>query len=133
MSIRAMPVNPEYTWGHNASGSTIAAFLCVQGGRTSIALAAGITAVPFGITAEAILNGERGDIANDGEIIGTAGTGGVTQGQRLMPEAGATGKLVPWSAGAGANATVVGECMQTAAADETFTLKWGVGAIGQGA
>lgn len=133
MSIRAMPVDPKYTWGHNASGSTIPAYRCVQGSRSSIALAAGITAVPFGITAQDIADGERGDIANDGEIIATAGSGGVTAGQRLMPEAGGTGKLVPWSASAGANATVVGLCMQTAAADELFTVKWGVAAIGQGA
>src|SRR4051812_6527510 len=133
MSIRAMPVDPHYTWGHNPTGSTIAKYLCVQGGRTAIALAAGITAVPFGITAEDIADGERGDIANDGEIIATAGTGGVTQGQRLMPEAGGTGKLVTWAAGSGANATIVGECMQTANANELFTVKWGVAAIGQGA
>lgn len=131
-AIRAMPVDPHHTWGHNSTGSTIAAYLLVQGNQTSIALAAGITAVPFGITQQEIPDGTRGDIGDGGVIIGTAGSGGVTAGQRVMPEAGGTGKLVPWSAASGANATIVGEARQSAAADQLFAVKWQP-ALGQGA
>ncbi len=122
-----------YDPGLNSTGSTIDAYKLVSGGPSSIALAAGITAVTYGATARDIPDGERGDIQTEGWAPVLAGTAGMTEGALVMAEAGGTGLGVDWGASSGANAVVVGTCRKTAAVGKLGLVHLGVGAIGQGA
>lgn len=133
MANTATQRHPVCLEGLNDSGGDLDAFLAVSGGPSSIDLAAGITSPVYGILAADVPEDERGDVQIGGVAIFIAGAAGATEGARLMPEAGGTGKLVDWTVGAGANATIVGLCLKTAAANKQGEVLLGAGAMGQGA
>ena len=104
----------RYLEALNSSGSTIAPNLIVSGGRLSIALAAGVTAIPFGVTARSIADGDFGDVAYEGVVPVLAGTAGMTEGSLVMPEAGGTGCGVDLSGSSGNDRGILGRCEQAA-------------------
>ena len=110
-----MPRDVRYLEALNSSGSTIAAHKIVEGSRAAITLAAGVTAIPFGVTARDIANGDFGDVAYEGVVPVIAGTAGMSAGSLVMPEAGGTGLGVDVSGSAGTNKGVLGRCEQSAA------------------
>ena len=114
MSTGAMARDVRYVEGLNGSGNTIAAYKIVSGNRLSIALAAGITTTPYGVTARDVADGDFGDVAYEGIVPVLAGTAGMTAGSLVMPEAGGTGLGVDATAGSGANAAILGRCEKAA-------------------
>lgn len=120
-----MPVRPQYDRAIN-TGSDIAANLIVSGHCGAIAVAAGITAIPFGVTAEAsVANGPATNVQTEGWAVVLAGVAGMTAGSWVMPEAGGTGCGVNASAGAGANCTVIGRCELTATSTQLGLVRLG--------
>ena len=104
----------RYVEGLNGSGSTLAAYKIVSGNRLTIALAAGVTAVPYGVTARDIADGDFGDVAYEGLVPVLAGTAGMTAGSLVMPEAGGTGLAVDATASAGDGVAILGRCEKAA-------------------
>lgn len=120
-----MPRRAVYDEAIN-TGSDIAANLIVSGNRLSIAVAAGITAVPFGVTAEAsVANGPATNVQTEGWAVVLAGAAGMTAGAWIMPEAGGTGCGVDATAAGGANCTVIGRCELAAASGKLGLVKLG--------
>ena len=102
---------------YNGTGSDIAANLVVMDDATTtdgIKLPAGIDSMILGATTRIIKAGEWGDIAAaPGSIIPLKNTGGVTKGDRLMPQT--DGTVATWAASTGVNATVCGIAQETKA------------------
>jgi hypothetical protein len=111
-----MPRDVKYLEGLNGSGAEIAAYKIVEGSRLAITLAAGVTSIPYGVTARAIADGDFGDVAYEGIVPVLAGTAGMTAGSLVMPEAGGTGLGVDVSGSAGTVKGVLGRCEQAATA-----------------
>lgn len=79
-----------------------------------IKLPTGIDAAIDGVTTAAIGPGEWGDIVvAGGSVVPMKNTGGVTAGDRLMPQT--DGTVATFSVGAGSNASLVGVASRTAA------------------
>jgi hypothetical protein len=136
MSIVAKPRDARYLEGQNDSGGDIAAYLAVMGSPVAIELPSAITSPVYGITAEAIADGSRGNIQYAGVAIWTAGeqisAAAIVAGARLY--AGTDGKAYLFDAAAGVNQAVVGIPLSPAAADgDYFEVLLGAGGIGQGA
>lgn len=125
MSILAKPRRVYIDEGYNASGSDIAANLIVSGNRLTIAVAAGITTVPYGVTARLCANGAMGDVYTEGWVPVLAGAAGMTAGAWVMPEAGGTGCGVDATAAGGANCAVLGRCELAAASGEIGLVRMG--------
>lgn len=110
---------------YNATGSDIPAGRFVKfsavGDPPRCALPAAVDDAITGVTVNAIANGRIGDVQIRGKAIVQAGSGGVTGGDRIMPEA-ATGKGITFSASADDNASICGQTAQTVAADAYFEL-----------
>jgi len=123
MSISAMPRRAQYDEAYSAGA--IAANLIVSGDRTAITIAAGITAVPYGVTAEAFAAGETKNVQTEGWAVVLAGAAGMTAGAWIMPEAGGTGCGVDATAASGANCTVIGRCELAAASGKLGLVKLG--------
>jgi len=123
MSISAMPRRAQYDEAYSAGA--IAANLIVSGDRTAITIAAGITAVPYGVTAEAFAAGETKNVQTEGWAVVLAGAAGMTAGSWVMPEAGGTGCGVDATAASGANCTVIGRCELAAASGKLGLVKLG--------
>lgn len=116
----------------NAGSSAIAKGLIVKGDETAVALPTAVTQPCLGVVYEEIEASGYGTVAMGGRVPCTAGTGGVTKGDRVMAEAN-TGKGIPWSASAGDNAAVIGIAQTTAAANYDFTIELsGPGITAQG-
>lgn len=117
----------------NNTNDDIPAKRLVTGTDAAVTLPAATTDAVFALTRETLKSKAYGGTLMRGRGICTAGTGGVTAGQRIMPEAN-TGKGIPWAPAGGANASVAGTAMTTAAADADFEIELlGPGAIAQGA
>jgi hypothetical protein len=112
--------------GLNSTGSTIVAKRIVTGQADAISLPGADTDAVYGVTRGDVKDKAHGSIMVRGKAIITAGTGGVTKGQRIKPEA-ATGKGITW----GSAKSIVGVAMTTAAADADFECELlGPGATG---
>ena len=118
-----MPRRPQYDEAYSANA--IAANLIVSGDRTAIVVAAGITAVPFGVLAEAVAAGGIANVQTEGWAVVLAGAAGMTAGAWIMPEAGGTGCGVDATAAGGANCTVIGRCELAAASGKLGLVKLG--------
>lgn len=118
-----MPRRPQYDEAYSAGA--IAANLIVSGDRTAIVVAAGITAVPFGVLAEAVAAGGIANVQTEGWAVVLAGAAGMTAGAWIMPEAGGTGCGVDATAAGGANCTVIGRCELAAASGKLGLVKLG--------
>jgi len=117
----------------NSSVADIGPNLLLTGDYATGALPAAISDPIIGVTRATIYAGKGGRTAVRGFMAIYAGSGGVTKGQRVMPEA-ATGKVIPWSASAGANATVVGIAHTTASANGLCMVEFNcTGQLSQGA
>ena len=104
--------------GHNQTAADMADGLCVVVGVVdSITLPAAIDDPIWGVTVETIKAGVRGDVQRDGVALVRAGAGGFAAGNRLMPEA-ASGRAIPFAAGAGVNASYLGLALTTTAEDQ---------------
>lgn len=132
MTQLAAQRDPKCIEGANGTGATIPAFRAVKGAPAGILLPTAITDGCWGITTADVPDQTRGDVQYAGVAIYQAGTGGVTAGDRLVPEAN-TGKLITWAPGAGVNASIMGIAHLTTPADGFGEILLGVGAIGQGA
>lgn len=116
----------------NAGSSAIAKGLIVKGDETAVALPTATTDVCYGVVYEEIEASGYGTLALGGRVTCTAGTDGVTKGDRIMAEAN-TGKGITWTASSGTNANVIGIAQTTAAANEDFTIELsGPGITAQG-
>ena len=92
-----------------------------------------MTNAVYGLTRSTIKASSYGGVLLRGKGVLTAGTGGVTKGDRIAPEAN-TGKGITWAPATGVNASVAGVACSTAAADADFEIELlGPGAIAQGA
>lgn len=118
-----MPRRQQFDEAYSAGA--IAANLIVSGDRTAITVAAGITAIPYGVTVEAFAAGDMKNVQTEGWAVVLAGVAGMTAGAWIMPEAGGTGCGVDASAGAGANCTVIGRCELAAASGKLGLVKLG--------
>lgn len=117
MDLREIPESLRD--GYNATGSDIASSVFVTGQEDSVTLTAATTDAIYGLTRSAgIKTHARGSVMLRGRGICQAGTGGVTKGQRIMPEA-ATGKGITWTTGH----SIGGVAMTTAAADAFFEIE----------
>lgn len=121
-----MPRRAYFDEGFNNTGSTIAANLIVSGGPSSVAVAAGATTVPYGVTARAIADQAMGDVQTEGWAIVLAGAAGMTEGTLVMPEAGGTGCGVDLSGSSGNARAVLGLCVQAATSGNLGLVKLGV-------
>lgn len=116
----------------NTGVSAIPAKRLVKGGEQAIALPTATTDPCYGVTYTEAPAGGYGTVATRGRVVLTAGAGGVTKDQRIMPEAN-TGKGIPWSAGAGVNAGMAGIAQTTAAQDLDFVIELSApGIVSQG-
>jgi hypothetical protein len=112
--------------GLNASGGAIATKRFVTGHQDSISLPAANTDAVFGVLRGQGLAAPNTNIANNvrasvmirGKAILTAGVGGISAGQRVMPEA-ATGKGIAWTSGK----SVGGVAQTDAVADADFEIE----------
>lgn len=120
-----MPRRAYYDEAFNNTGGTIAANLIVSGGRSSIAVAAGITSVPYGVTAASIADQAFGDVQTEGWAVVLAGVAGMTEGAWIMPEAGGTGCGVDATAAGGANTAVLGRCELAATSGKLGLVRLG--------
>lgn len=127
MSTGAMARDVRYLEALNSTGSTIAACKIVEGGRSAITLAAGVTSIPFGVTARDIADGDFGDVAYEGVVPVLAGTAGMTEGSLVMPEAGGTGLGVDVSGLAGDNKGVLGRCEKSATSGKLGLVRISIG------
>ncbi len=118
--------------GFNNTGGTLSAFLAVKGGPSSILLPTALTDACYGFLTEDAADQSMGNVQIGGVAICTAGTGGITEGDRLVVEAN-TGKMITWAPAGGANQSIVGTCLKTAAANKLGEILIGAGGIGQGA
>lgn len=99
--------------GHNKTPNPIEEGACVVvGAEDSITLPAASDDPIWGVVANAIPAGTRGDVQRDGVALVRAGTGGFTAGQRLMPQP-ATGRAIPFAAPPGTNASLLGLALTT--------------------
>lgn len=114
ISAAAEVVDPLYLPGLNDSGSTIGAYLIVEGGKSSISIAAGVTSTPYGVCARDTVDGAYADVQYSGLAPVIAGTAGMTEGTLIMPEAGGTGFGVDATASAGDNVGILGICTKAA-------------------
>ncbi len=114
ISAAAEVVDPLYLPGLNDSGSTIGAYLIVEGGKSSISKAAGVDSIPYGVCARDTVDGAYADVQYSGLAPVIAGTAGMTEGSLVMPEAGGTGYGVDVSGSAGDNKGVIGICTKAA-------------------
>ena len=86
----------------------------------------------WGLVANTIKAGDRGDIQVAGVGLARAGTGGYAAGQRLMPEPG-TGRALPFAAAPGTNASLIGTALTTTPEDQLGEVELaGPGASRQG-
>lgn len=106
----------------NAGGTAIAKGRIVKGDETAVALPTATTQPCYGVVYETVAASGYGTVAIGGRVTCTAGTGGVTKGDRIMAEAN-TGKGITFTASTGVNASVVGIAQTTAAADYDFTIE----------
>ena len=119
--------------GFNGTGVDLPAKRLVTGQEDSIALPSAVTNAVYGLTRSTIKASSYGGVLLRGKGVLTAGTGGVTKGDRIAPEAN-TGKGITWAPATGVNASVAGVACSTAAADADFEIELlGPGAIAQGA
>lgn len=128
----------------NNSGSDIAPYLLVTGTEDAATLPQNISDVVIGVTRNSgrnqgsstdygIKNGYRGSIGIEGRFPVTAGSGGWTAGQRLMPETGGTGRAIPWAPSGGSNATIIGIAVTTVSAGQVGPVEFEAkGGFGQG-
>lgn len=107
------------------AAGAIAANLIVSGDRTAVVVAAGITAIPYGVTIEAFSGGDMKNVQTEGWAVVLAGVAGMTAGAWIMPEAGGTGCGVDATAAGGANCTVIGRCELAAASGKLGLVKLG--------
>lgn len=121
-----MPRRQIVDEGLNSTGSTIAANLIVTGSPASIAVAAGVDSIPYGVTMESIADGSMGNVQTEGWAVVLAGVAGMTAGTLVMPEAGGTGCGVDLSGSAGDNKGVLGLCVLSAASTKLGLVKLGV-------
>lgn len=101
----------------NSTGSTIATRLVVKKGNATdtVLLPSASTDACYGVTTEAIANGEYGTVQTTGRAICTAGAALATIGTKVMPTS--AGKVIAWTAVAGTNAANIGVTITAAAAD----------------
>lgn len=119
--------------GYNGTGTDIGANLFVTGKYSAVTLPGAITAPVIGVTRNAgITDKKYGSIATRGLVLVKVGSGGVTAGQRVGPDA-STGRAIPVAPGSGVNAAVAGVCHTTQSEDEYTLVELGVGSMMQGA
>ena len=130
--LTTVPDERKLRTGYNATGSDYALGLALTGSYGACTVPTAKTDPIVGVTRAIMKAGYQGSLATSGLELVLAGTGGFSKGQRLMPEAN-TGKAIPWSAAAGANATILGIAQSDAAEGALGLCELGVGAMGQGA
>jgi hypothetical protein len=135
MAGRKLREIPEGIRGKlNNTGSDIAAHMCVKMHTVAdeIALVGATTDHVFGVTHAIIADGAYGDVVTRGQAIVLSGAAMATLGVLTMADA--TGRAIAWTAGAGANANVLGTLLSTAsgAAEQVEIELAGPGAFKQG-
>jgi predicted RecA/RadA family phage recombinase len=118
MQPRFIPSSPTPKLSRfNGTNADIGANLVVMKDASyadGIKLPTGIDAPIEGVTMNVIKAGEWGDIVvAAGSIVPVKNTGGITAGDRLMPQT--DGTVATFSASSGSNASVVGIAQYTAA------------------
>ena len=117
---------------YNAGVSDIPVNRFVAGTERSIALPTAITTRCLGVTFTAAPAKKFGTVATRGKVWVEAGTGGITAGQPVMPEAN-TGRGILWTAAADDNAAMGGTAFTTAAEGQLFECELSApGALQQG-
>lgn len=124
MSINAMPREPIYNNAYSAGA--LSAYQIVQGGVSAILVAAGVTAVPYGVLARDVAAGAQADVQTGGWAVVLAGTAGMTEGSLVMPEAGGTGFGVDATASAGVGVAVLGRCEKAATSGKLGLVRIGI-------
>mgnify|MGYP001555341396 CR=1 FL=1 len=119
----------------NNTGADIGPSLLVTGSYDAASLPAAVSDPVIAVTrdtAKGTGTNLHGRAAIRGLLQVTAGSGGFTKGQRLMPEAN-TGKAIPWTVAGGSNATIIGIAQQTVAANAVGLVEFNAtGQFGQG-
>lgn len=113
-------VRPVYASGANLAAYVLVKFSAAYDPLKVVVTSAADSAV-LGATMAAISQDEIGDIQTAGRAILTVGSGGVTAGDRLMPDS--AGKVVTLSAAGGTNVSCVGQTEVTAAENDLIEVE----------